>query len=327
MLFGKHLSSSISRILLLEAPRDAWWTWLLLWVVRIATLSLLLRTFLIPWAFSVMSKHVRIRSISLWSIRGLYVRKGATTFRVDRLSYTWSRTNGLNVRLRGLNVEIGKEEAVEITPPPHGHSRKLTLADFAPSPMAHRLRRLLLKSYNLLEPYLRPLIRTCVVACLRLFIRWLPHIVEGLTFDLESTSLTFPELPGTQISAEQLAIYARLSFTQLGAVIDTLDSTPRSFQSRKLYGMAAWRKRLTASFQRSLDRAWGKAQGNVAVTLKLHNVTGSTHSLSALTGEIPIQVGVSFTDVAQMGKTGSFSVFQVPLILRLRWVSIPEKEL
>jgi hypothetical protein len=242
---------------------------------------------LIPWAFSVMSQHVRIRSISLWSIRGIYVRKGAKTFRVDRLSYSWSRANGLNVRLRGLSVEIGKEEAVETSPPFFGHTRRLTLADFAPSPMAHRLRRLALNSYNLLEPYLRPLIRTCVVACLRLFIRWLPHIVEGLTFDLQSTSLTFPELPGTQISAEQLSIHARLSFSQLGTVIDTLNQhqTPRPIQARRLYGMTAWRKRLTASFQRSLDRAWGKAQGNAAVTLKLHNVAGSTRQLSALTGE------------------------------------------
>lgn len=182
-------------------------------------------------------------------------------------------------------MEIGKEEAVEISPPSLGHSRKLTLADFAPSPMAHRLRRFVLNCYNLLEPYLRPVIRTYVVACLRLFIRWLPHIVEGLTFDLQSTSLTFPELPGTQISAGQLSIHAKLSFTQLGTVIDTLNQhqTPRPLQARRLYGMTAWRKRLMASFQRSLDRAWGKAQGHAAVTLKLHNVAGSTRQLSALT--------------------------------------------
>jgi hypothetical protein len=250
-------------------------------------LSLFLRTFLIPWAFSVMSKHVRIRSISLWSIRGLYIRNGAKAFRVDRLSYSWSRTNGLNVRLRGLSIEIGKEETVDIFLPSLGHGRKLTLADFAPSPMAHRLWRLALNFYISLEPYFRPLIRTCVVACLRMFIRWLPHIVEGLTFDLQSTSLIFPELPGTRISAGKSSIHAKLSFTQLGTVIDTLNAheTPRPVQARRLYGVAAWRKRLTASFQRSLERAWGKAQGSVAVTLKLHDITGSTHQLSVLTGE------------------------------------------
>ena len=297
MTFGAHLPSSVFRLLFLGTPKDAWWISILFWLIRIATLSLFLRTFLIPWAFSVMSKHVRMRSISLWSIRGLYIRKGAKTFIVDRLSYGWSRTNGLNVRLRGLNVEIGKEEEVTETSPPFlGHTRRLTLADFAPSPMAHRLRRLVLDCYNLLEPYFRPLIRTCVVACLRLFIRWLPHIVEGLTFDLQSTSLTFPELPGTQISAEQLSIQAKLSFSQLGTVIDTLSQhqTPRPLQARKLYGMTAWRKRLTASFQRSLDRAWGKAQGNAAVTLKLHNVAGSTRRLSALAGEHSGALSVSF---------------------------------
>jgi hypothetical protein len=296
--FTRHLSSSVSSLLFLGTPRDAWWTSLLFWLIRIASFSLLLRTFLIPWTFSVMSKHVRIRSISLWSIRGLYVRKGAKTFRVDRLSYSWSRANGLNVLLRGLNMEIGKEEVVETSPPFLSHTRKLTLADFAPSPMAYRLRRLASNSYNILEPYFRPLIRTCVVACLRLFIQWLPHIVEGLTFDLQSTSLTFPELPGTQISAGKLSIHAKLSFTQLGTVIDTLNQhqIPRPSPARRLYGMTAWRKRLTASFRRSLDRAWGKAQGNAAVTLKLHNVAGSTRQSSTLTGEGGYTIVASLAD-------------------------------
>jgi hypothetical protein len=299
----EYLPSSVLSLLFLETSKNAWWTSLLFWFIRIATLSLLLRTFLIPWAFSVMSKHVRMRSISLWSIRGLYVRNGAKAFRVDRLSYSWSRTNGLNVRLRGLSIELGKEEAVENLLPSLGHARKLTLADFAPSPLARRLWRFALNLYVSLEPYFRPLIRTCVVACLRMFIRWLPHIVEGLTFDLQSTSLTFPELPGTRVSAGKLSIHAKLSFTHLGTVIDTLNphETPRPVQARRLYGVAMWRKRLTASFRRSLERAWGKAQGSVAVTLKLHDITGSTRQLSELTGEtFDIITGVFSTDLTQI---------------------------
>lgn len=221
--------------------------------------------------------------MSIWSIRGLYIRKGARTYRVDRVSYSWSRGKGINVRLDGLNMEIGRSEPKIHSPGLRGHSRKLTLADFAPSPMAYRFRELVSDCYSLVEPIFRPLIRTGVVACLRLVIRWLPYIIGSLAFDLQSTSLTFTELPDAKILAEKISFNAQLSFTQLEKVMDIADKEkmPRSLAARRLTGMAAWKRRLTDSFQRSLDRAWGKAQGNASISLKFHNLVGSMRSQSS----------------------------------------------
>jgi hypothetical protein len=168
-----------------------------------------------------------------------------------------------------------------------GHSRKLTLADFAPSPMAYRFRELFSDCYALVEPVFRPSIRTGVVACLRLVIRWLPYIIGSLVFDLQSTSLTFAELPGAKVLVERVALNAQLSFTQLEKVMDIADKEkmPRSLKARRLTGMAAWKHRFTDSFQRSLDRAWGKAQGNASVSLKLHNLVGSMRTQSQISSK------------------------------------------
>ncbi|KAG6857080.1 hypothetical protein H0H87_009641 [Tephrocybe sp. NHM501043] len=271
-----HTTGSLVRAFLLLSPTTVWWISLLLWVIRIATISLLLRSYIIPSVLNVILKHVRIRSISLFSIRGLYIRAGPRIIRVDRVRYNFTFAKGINVRLDGLNIEVGRSKAKPLARHTR-HKRRLTLADFAPSPMAHRLWILVSSAYAVVEPYFRPLIRTGVIAALRTLIRYLPHIISGLYFEAHSTTATFPDLPGTSISAGTLTFHVNLSFTDLEKVVDTIESTkPRSIRSRRSYGMAAWRKRFTASFQRTLDRAWGNTQGNASIAIKLHNIAGST---------------------------------------------------
>lgn len=252
---------------------------MLFWLARLATFSLLLRTYLLPWILALVYSHVRVRSVSPWSIRGLYIKKGARTYRLDRVSYRWFRGKGISVRLHGLNVEIGRSQPKVNS---RGHIRKLTLADFAPSPLAHRCRGLVSDLFSLVEPIFRPFLRTGVVACLRLLIRWLPYIIGSLTFDLESTSLTFTELPDAKIFVEKISFNGQLSFIQLEKVMDTVDAEkmPRSLAVRRLTGMAAWKRRVTDGFQRSLDRAWGAAQGTASISLQFHNLVGSMGSRS-----------------------------------------------
>ncbi|KAG6911191.1 hypothetical protein DXG01_003058 [Tephrocybe rancida] len=272
-----HTTGSLLRaLLLLESPTNAWWISLLLWVIRFTTVYLLLRSYLVPWVLNTLSKHVHIRSISLFSIRELYIRAGPRTIRVDRVRYSYSHAKGINIRLNGVNIEIGRSKVKPLTRHTR-HNRRLTLADFAPSPMAHRLWILVSSAYAVVAPHLRPLIRTGVVAVLRLLIRWVPHIISGIYFEACSTTATFPDLPGTSVSAGTLKFHVNLSFTDLEKVMETTEPTKqRSIRSRRSYGMAAWRKRFTASFQRTLDRAWGNTQGNASIAIKFQNIAGST---------------------------------------------------
>ncbi|KAF7352699.1 hypothetical protein MVEN_01235800 [Mycena venus] len=231
----------ILRVLLLIRPDDVWWTTFSVWLVRLIAFSLLLRTYIIPWALSRMSRHLRVRSISFRSIRGLYVRAGAHTLRADRISWTWSYVDGS----RRMTVQNVKEA-------------HFTLRDFAPSPMAHRLWMLVSQLYSLIDPLLRPLIRSYFAACLRLLINWVPGISQALALDVHS--------PDNNIFAQKPE--------EVGKPLKV--PSP----ARTSYSVGAWRRRLTNSVQRSWDRAWGQTHGSATVELKLSDITGSMDSVA-----------------------------------------------
>jgi hypothetical protein len=149
----------ILRVLLLTRPDDVWWTTFSVWLVRLIAFSLLLRTYIVPWAVGRMSRHLRVRSISFRSIRGLYARAGAHILRADRISWTWSYVDGsrrITIQVHGLTLEVGSPAQRSVD----RQRRALTLADFAPSPIAHRLWMLFSQLYSLVDPLLRPLART-----------------------------------------------------------------------------------------------------------------------------------------------------------------------
>ncbi|TFK75811.1 hypothetical protein BDN72DRAFT_809463 [Pluteus cervinus] len=271
-----HSFASFFHALLLQTPQHNWWASILIWIVRVATLSLLLRTYLFPWAISLLSKHIRIKSVSFRSIRGLYIRRGSQIWKVDRISYAW-RSRRMNIKVQGFSLDVDIAPIPTRTAPARRHARGLTLADFAPSPMAHRLWSLLSGVFALVEPLLRPVFRSVVVYCLHILIRWLPIIADALTFELYNTTISPTSLPGVEVAAQKIHLHMSLDFIQLASPdkhrenepLGKLSSTPH------LYGVAAWRKRLGAGFRRSLDRAWGSTEVNGSVTLTVGGLMGS----------------------------------------------------
>ncbi|KAJ6628726.1 golgi-body localization protein domain-containing protein [Mycena sp. CBHHK59/15] len=262
------------RFLLLGPPDHVWWTTFSAWLIRLIALSLLLRTYIAPWIVARLSRHLRLRSVSLRSIRGLYMRVGAHTLRADRISYTWSSKDGsrrLTFQVDGLTMEIGQPAKR----PVERHSRALTFADFAPSPMAHRLWMLFSDMYSFLDPYLRPLFRHAFAACLRLIIRWVPGLSQVVSLDLHSPTITFTDIPGAKIVANTVGVSSVLDFTQTEKPDENGQPLRVPPQSRTSYSMAAWRRRLTLSVQRSWDRAWGQTHGSATVKLIFHDLVGS----------------------------------------------------
>lgn len=273
----------ILRVLLYTRPDDLWWTYFSVWLVRLVGFSLLLRTYIIPWAVGRLSRHLRVRSISLRSIRGLYARAGAQALRADRISWSWSSVEGsrrMTIQVDGLTLEVGA--------PAHRsadrQSRALTFADFAPSPMAHRLWMLFSNLYSLLDPFLRPLVRTYFAACLRLLIRWVPGISQALALDLHSPTITFADMPGAKIVADTMTIRTVLAFTQTEKPEEIGQPLTVPTHARTSYSVAAWRRRLTHSLQRSWDRAWGQTHGYAKVELKFNAIVGTMDSLADLFG-------------------------------------------
>lgn len=278
-LFGTL--SSIVHLLLIGTPDNSLSASILLWLVRIISFSLLLRTYLGPWLLTQLSDHIRVRSISLWSIRGLYFRKGSRTWRVDRVSYAWSSVQGsrrLTLKIDGLHVEIAKEgEGQGFAQIRRRRNFNLTLADLNPSPLAWYLWQFTSAFITFLEPYLRPIIRTYVVACLQIGIQWLPRISQALSFELQSTIITLADMPGTKIAVREISLHTALALTQLEQTSDPKEvkPTPSRSHNRTSLTMESLKKRLAESFHRSLDKAWGETRGTATLSLTIGNIIGT----------------------------------------------------
>ena len=275
--------SSAVHLIFLGTPNDALWTSILFWFIRIISFSLLLRTYLGPWLLALMSDHIRVRSISLWSIRGLYIRKGSRTWRVERISYVWSSVQGrrLALKIDGLSVHIAKGEG-QTAQTHRRHKRNLTLADLNPSPLARYLWKVTSTLITILEPYLRPIIRTYVVGCLKIGIQWLPRITRAISFELQSTVITLADMPGTKIVAQEISLHTALALTQLEQTSGSGDvkPTPNRTDNRNSLNMELWKKRLAESFRRSLDKAWGETRGTATLSLNIGNIIGTMPTLS-----------------------------------------------
>jgi hypothetical protein len=207
----------------------------------------------------------------------------------------------LTVRVDGLKIEMQKEveeggeaeEEQQRIKRRARHRKNLTLANLNPSPLAGYLWGIVTKVALALEPWLRPLIRNTVVACLRVGIQWLPVVTQALSFELHSTVLTLAQIPGTQVVADEINLHAELKLVQIENLVveesspsvglgsgytgDGMNvSQPVASSSWRLYGMAAWKKKMSDGLSRALDRAWGRMHGTAAVCFRLNDVAGTT---------------------------------------------------
>ncbi|KAF8897633.1 golgi-body localization protein domain-containing protein [Infundibulicybe gibba] len=308
---------TVSRMLLLDTLHHSWWSSLLIWITRIVTISLLLRTYIAPWILASVSSHIRIRSISLWSIRGLYIRKGSKTWHVERVSYVFyhvGHSRRLTVKIHGLTLEVGKDETKYEEYHPRRHNRRPTLADFSPYPVAHRLWRLLGKVHTWLEPTFRPFVRTAVVASLRIIIRWLPLVTQAVTFEITSSAVNFAELPGTSVSAQSIRLHTALTFTELEHITTYPPISITTTKSSSMYNVSTWRKRLAGSFQRALDRAWGTARGTATLALDFHDVAAGPPDVKFV--GFPADIAFS-ASVAFNPREGTIDTHSVEMSLNL----------
>ncbi|KAF9485263.1 hypothetical protein BDN70DRAFT_871269 [Pholiota conissans] len=225
-----------------------------------------------------MSDHIRIRSISLRSIRGIYFRRGDLIWKIDRVGYVWTSVEGrrrIAVKIDGGSLHVlktgGKAQKVS------RHNRNLTLADLNPSPLARYAWTIISTIATYFEPYVRPFLRSSFIACLRVGIKWLPKITQALSFDLHSVVLTFAEVPGARIVIEETNLHSTLDLMYMEHVPEAPDNTKPLIRpdTRTGQGMAVWKRRLAESFQRSLDNALGDSRGTATLSLKISNIMGT----------------------------------------------------
>ncbi|KAK0468227.1 uncharacterized protein EV420DRAFT_1635481 [Desarmillaria tabescens] len=303
--------SSLLSMLLLKTPEGGgMWVAMLLWVARFMTFGLLLRTYIIPWTLARMSRHVRIRSVSLRSIRGLYLRRGRQTIRIERISYVWYGFEiGITIKVEGLNVEVYQHDR---TPAPRqSHRRSATVETI--SHVRRQFWNVLSVLYALLDPVVRPVIRACVMSCLGVFIRWLPSITQQITLEFQPATVIFPNAGDAKISAETVYVHTNLKIANIKRdkhekelSTATRDRMARLTKPlRASYSVSAWKHRLGNSFRRSWNRVVEQTQGHAILSVHLTNITGSipvrTSSTDVTDGEF-----LSFPGLVDFSTTLSF---------------------
>lgn len=278
-----------TRILVLGSPNDRWSLFLFLWILRLVVFSLLLRTYFVPWLLGITTKHIRIRSISFLSVRGLYLRQGNHTLRVERISWrVIGKFSRVALKVDSLSLEIGEPESEAGTsaPAPEMLRRKFSLKALDPSPILHQIRRLLAALVALFDPIFRPILRHYVVVVLRFAIQWVPRITQRLTFELMNSSVTFAALPGTEITTEQVLFVASLELIETAPTAEALKESLAA-ESKPSNAMTAFTSRMTDGFKRSLDRAWGSTMGKSKLEFKVLNIQGympiTPHGMASFT--------------------------------------------
>lgn len=261
------------------------WSTLLVWIVRILTLSLLFRTYIGPAVVRLVSNRLRVRSISLRSIRGVYFKAGNGTWTVERIGISYHKPSSgtatrFSIQVQGLSLEL--DEQSHARPRPRRPRMR-------PRPTPSRLARRLWKAiyslislcYTTLEPYCRSTVRTFFVTTLRLVIRALPAVTNGLDFELDSASVSLADMPGIRFSVGYAKLNSSVTLAYLPSVVAVEDAKHRVAHKR-FASVADWNARVRGSFRRTWDRAWGATQVTASVTLQITAISGHVDKNSEL---------------------------------------------
>lgn len=281
-------ASLVVRILLVAQPGDSTaWAVLALWAVRIVSLSLLLRAYVGPAILRLVSKRLRVRSVSLRSIRGIYFRAGGGTWRIDRVGISYHRPSSttasrFSIVVEGVKLELTQRED-ELLVKPSLSRKRPGLLPSALSPLARRIwstaGSMLHSVYIFLDPYVRPLIRTFFVGALRLMIRALPTLTHVLDFELNSAVVTLSAVPGIELAVKQAQVQTKVSLDSVVIPESSTKSRP-NYGHKRFASVADWNARFSNSVRRTWDRAWSATQVTTSVSLRIKNITGTASPLS-----------------------------------------------
>ncbi|KAG8218593.1 hypothetical protein J3R82DRAFT_4234 [Butyriboletus roseoflavus] len=279
-------SLALGLLFFLEWPTStSSWILLACWPLGLLFFSYIARVYLAPYVLMRCSSHIRVRSVSLRSIRGLYFRKGGWTWRIDRFVYSYrsSADDGprrLSFRIEGFKLEIEPPPAPRPLLPRATHRRGLTLADLSPSPLALYLWSVISSLYIVFDPAVRPVIRLVVTAVLQQVIRFIPRLMETVQLDVDRAVVSYVGSPQVRLIVQNVAFKGHVSFAQSPQFHPIGDYVPPSNQmlSARALATGAWKSRLSNGFQRAWTRTWndtlGRMTGSISYDLVVRQVHG-----------------------------------------------------
>lgn len=257
------------------------WTVLLIWIVRIASISLLFRQYVGPSVLRLVSKRLRVRSVSLRSIRGIYFRSGKGTLRVERIGISFHRLfssqfSRIFIKIEGLQLEISEDEAKG-----DSHSRAAPHSRHTsskPVVLGRRLWSIVSRSisglYRILDPTVRPIVRSAFVYALQIIIKAIPALTHVMEFELYSATFSHYALPETSIEVRRARVDTEISLSQVENNSRAEPPPPEKQAHRRRFSVADLNARMTNSLRRAWDRAWGATRLSASITLGVKDVIG-----------------------------------------------------
>lgn len=280
-----RVASSLKVLLLLRYDGTSTWVTIAIILLQILCLGLALRTWIAPFILKALSKRIRIGSISLRSVRRLYIRTNGLIIRADRIGFSYhdhsspTSTRRFSLKLEGLYVGLDDLEIPTFrrgNEDSKGPNSLQYLRKIIVSAISQAFWHSYSACYTTVEPFARPLIRTCFVASLRIIIRCLPVLTQAFDVEVASALVSLSKTPGAYIAIRGTTLSAEVSFFAVEDVI-TLARVPRSNPETRRYlgflNMAHMRFRLRASARRALERAWGRTRGRASFGLQVQELS------------------------------------------------------
>ncbi|KAI5893473.1 uncharacterized protein SCHCODRAFT_02747457 [Schizophyllum commune H4-8] len=311
---------TIFKLLLISSPSSTWLSCLILFLVRIFTALVLLRSWIIPGLLNAASKHVRVRTTSLRSIRGIYIAAGTLEVRIERVSWPRSppeATTRWTVTFEGLRLRLKKQE--QHKPILLKRRRAFSFKELQTTSPKQSIRQWFASAYSILDPLVRPYLRVYFVACLRIVFRFLPHLTSAIAFEVQDFQASVADLPGVDVSAHRVHLQTFINLVGLEPPASALKHRRKSSTPKpQTHRFSVLRTRIAGSFRRSWNAAWGHTQGHIHWRFSVRDARGFMQPVSTgriselpffdLPGEAHLQGSVGFNPIVGFSYAQALSV-------------------
>jgi hypothetical protein len=256
----------VARGIFLDTPTNAnIWIVLLVWTTRLIVLASLFRTWIAPAVIKILSKRLRLRSISLRSIRGLYLRTSRAVYTVDRIKLGWrwvslSKTVRLKVTIEGLCVEMLQPAKRKKPSQPlklNARMRSLAQLKTVTDPLSPSI-------FAVISYVVRPAIATAARALLAL-----PTLTQVIEVELDNTKLSSRSHPGVFMTMDTINLSSHLAFSKVGRPPTNGDTPPATNPPDKISKLSSYWSFFTVP---SGERAWATVQASAHLSLTVSNL-------------------------------------------------------
>lgn len=277
--------------LVINKPQESKSAAFVVWLLRAVTFSLLFRSFLGPTILRLVSRRLRVQSVSLRSIRGIYFRAGKGILHVDRVGLSYHRpseqgASRFSIRVEGFHLELVKPDNKAAPKSKQSAAQRgengSKLARQAATRSWGAARSVGTTVYTSLEPYVRPVLRKAVISGLRIMIRALPALTQVLDLEIDSAVVTSPTIvPGAEFVMSKAKIHTSIAFTQLDnskpqamTFATVVQMAQAQSRHKRFASVADLNTRIKNSFRRTWDRAWGSTHVAASLLLDIQEVFG-----------------------------------------------------